>query len=240
MAEAQQRSAAEAAGQNTATAPGQHMVLPRPPHEAPGTRRDEQYRDPLSRATWVLALLAVASDVVVEEHLTRVDDAIRSLPEGSRRALILSSSRIGASMAVSEQRRGSNLAGIDGLSPLTVLLVAHHVRTEAYSRFTIAALRDMAPYGGAAWPALLALGDKMRNSPDEDVFAALRAHKPHVIGSLGHPPTYDAVTAAGVIGPLAARPFDFPLDWVLGVEAALARTGNEALGEVADTKGWFR
>ncbi|MYV97431.1 ATP-binding protein [Streptomyces sp. SID3343] len=204
------------------------------------TTQYELHRDPLSRATWVLALLTVASDDVVEAHLSGVDEATRALPEESRQALILSSSRIGASVAVSEQRRGSILAGTAGLSPMTTLLVAHHVRAVAYSHFTTTALRDLAPYGAAAWPALLALGDRMTSSPGEDVCAAFRAHEPHDIVGRDRLPTYDAATAATVIGPMMARPFDFPLDWILEVEAVLARTEDEALGEVADADAWFR
>lgn len=49
--------------------------------------------DPLSRATWALALLAVAGPTVVTDHLLLFDDAVTTLPLADRDALAASSGR---------------------------------------------------------------------------------------------------------------------------------------------------
>ncbi|WP_433311264.1 NACHT domain-containing protein [Micromonospora sp. CA-269861] len=57
----------------------------------------DAHADPLSRATWCLALICVGNSNVVLANIDRLDAAVRTLPAALQRALSSSSSRIGLS-----------------------------------------------------------------------------------------------------------------------------------------------
>ncbi len=150
--------------------------------------------------------------------MTRVDEATRALPEETRRALAMSSSRIGAAMLITP-RKTDVLVAAGGLSPLATLLVAHHVMPGRSPLFTTA-LAEMAPYGAAAWP-LEEIGRVVPKRNHEN-FAVLTEERRAALA--------EAVTI---------KPFALPLRLLNSAVALLSLTEERPLGEVADTKGWF-
>ncbi|MFG2376937.1 NACHT domain-containing protein [Streptomyces sp. NPDC048504] len=197
------------------------------------------HTDPLSRATWTLGLLAIADETVVTTHLPRIDEALQSLPEDVRHALLMSSSRLGATLA--RRLSPAILPAATAFAPCTTLAVAHYVAHPAQSARDLelrplpdAALAGMAAYSTAAWPAHLALTARTAHTLRPETLAAVKAHGPRA-----------AVTAVpSRIPPEAAAailesPFEYPMTFVLEADRA-ARSGADAyLADVADEAKWF-
>ncbi|WP_406292789.1 hypothetical protein OG948_00325 [Embleya sp. NBC_00888] len=186
----------------------------------------DRHGDPLSRATWILALLTIAADPVVTANIARLDEAVRAQPADSLRALIASSGRIGAS-SLSHRLDPATLGAAVGLSTPTLLLLAHHLEPlpDPLAPLTPNDLADMAPYGAAAWPALNALAARTSTGPDDEILDALRAHGPDGRTLLdSHAMTEQAATK--IIG----SPFDYPLEWVLLAEWTLGGGSARAPG----------
>ncbi|KES03428.1 hypothetical protein BU52_30805 [Streptomyces toyocaensis] len=203
----------------------------------------EQYdahADPLSRATWVLGLLAVAELRVVMQQLPRVDETLNALPENMRRALLMSSSRLGATIARSLSLDVVSAAA--ALSPHTALAVAQYV-CQPHGEITeqdlpclpIETLTVMAQYSTAAWPAQLVLSARMYRDPEGFDFSALTALGP---GSkaCASPPALTENDAAAILD----SPFEYPMS---AVTAADRRVGGDTatyLADVAAQAGWFQ
>ncbi|APE12746.1 hypothetical protein BO226_25745 (plasmid) [Rhodococcus sp. 2G] len=194
--------------------------------------------DPLSRATWALALLAGATDKVVLSNLSNLDTVAETLSDRLFRTMVEASSRLGASGLTRRLADGVLAAGVD-ISPVIGLLVAHHAtaveRPADLPQFTTQALGDVGKYGTSGWPALRALSMRMIASPSEEVLEGIRAHgAASVLPSLAIPRA--TVYDSGIL----CSPADFPLEWVLAAERRVSQdAGNEPLEQVAADNEWF-
>ncbi|MER7179502.1 hypothetical protein ABT404_08455 [Streptomyces hyaluromycini] len=197
--------------------------------------------DPLSRATWVLALLSIADHDIVLEHLGHVDEAISKLPDKTLSALRASSSRLGAS-ALGRNLPKEVLATAPDHSLATVNLLTHHVRPLQRQRQLLTVdeptLAAMAQYGSAAWPALQALSERMNNTPSPSLLEALKAYGPagNAHATLGMDQT-EAVAA------VLDAPFDYPMAWVRAAvstsERAALQDSTSYLRDIASRQQWF-
>ncbi|MEV8597575.1 hypothetical protein [Streptomyces sp. NPDC052012] len=197
------------------------------------------HTDPLSRATWALGLLAIADEAVVSAYLPHIDEALRGLPEEARHALLMSSSRLGATFARRLSPAVLSTAAL--FAPCTTLAVAHYVthpgctvHEQELRPLSDATLADMAPYGTAAWPAHLALTARMAHTPTPETLTAFKAHGPQPqVTAMSVRLTPE--TAANIL----ESPFDYPMTFVLAADKA-ARSGADAyLADVADDAKWF-
>ncbi|MFE7028874.1 NACHT domain-containing protein [Streptomyces sp. NPDC057621] len=197
------------------------------------------HTDPLSRATWTLGLLAVADEGVVTTLLPRIDEALQTLPDRVRHALLMSSSRLGVMLA--RPLSPAVLAAAAPLAACTALAVAHYVvhprqpaQQQELHPLTDAALADMAAYTTAAWPAHLALTTRMANAPTPETLDALRAHGPRTRVHAEVPSL-----APGAAATILKSPFDYPMSFVTAADKA-ARSGFDAyLADIADDAKWF-
>ncbi|MFD9561236.1 hypothetical protein [Streptomyces sp. NPDC059994] len=211
-------------------------------HRTTGSWWYEQFTahtDPLSRATWALGLLAIADQTVLEVFLPDLDEALRALPGDVLQALLMSSSRLGATLARPLSPVVLDVAA--SLAPCTVLAVAHYVahprqplREKELRPLADDALAAMAAYGIAAWPAHLALTARMTNTPAPGTLAALKAHGSRVqVQSEVHRLTDDA--AALVL----KSPFDYPMSFVMAADRTLSSGRDAYLADVAEGSNWF-
>lgn len=197
------------------------------------------HTDPLSRATWTLGLLAVADDAVVAAHLPRIDEVFQDLPDNLLQAALMSSSRLGATVA--RPLPAAVLSAAAPFAPCTALAVAHYVARPQQRLWenelrplTDAALADMSAYTTAAWPAHLALRVRMASEPTRETLAALKAHGPrHPAGA--EAPRLTADAAATVLG----SPFDYPMSFVAAADRAANSRFDAYMADVADETRWF-
>ncbi|MFE2315348.1 NACHT domain-containing protein [Streptomyces sp. NPDC059441] len=203
------------------------------------------HTDPLSRATWVLALLTTATHNTVLDHLEHVDDAISELPDDTLSALRMSSSRLGA-VSFARPLPETVLATACDRSLATLNLLTHHIHSRRLSALDEPTLIDMARYDSSAWPAADALTVRMSQTPSPRLLEGLKAYGPYTerpfqqpvplpAGSLNDTP--DAVAA------ILDAPFDYPDEWVLAAVAAAERSalhsGASYLQDVARRQNWF-
>lgn len=198
------------------------------------SRAFEEYPDDLSRATWTLALLCTATSSIVYTNLDRIDEVTRQLRGASLRALMASSSRINAS-ALGRPLPRQTFAAAAKMSTPTALLVSHRVSGPRHlEELSLRQLMDMAAYGTAAWPAVLALTTRTLADPREEHLRALAAHGPDAIAHQPGPPMDSAVATA-----ILKQPFDYPMGWVLGAERTLGQAEEEYLADAAREGSWF-
>ena len=199
----------------------------------------DAHSDPLSRATWALALVAAASKDVVLTSLDKLGTATNQLPESTLGALLSGSSRLGAS-GLARRLDIETLGAAVGISPVTGLLVAHHVatldRATDIPLYGEQQLADLSRYGLSTWPALRALTARTTANPSPSLLAALRR-----FGS-------GATLTPVVMRPgseeqarsILRRPADYPLAWVLAAEERVSLSaGDEPLESVAQRQQWF-
>lgn len=196
------------------------------------------YDDPLSRATWALALLAVGSDDVVLASLTELETATKALSATMLKALISGSSRVGAS-GLARRLDDRVMDSAAGISPVVGLLVAHHITHLVHCidlpQFNIQQLGELSKYGVNAWPALRALTARMLASPSEELLEGIKAH-----GAAGVLPPIIVELGSEYDKRIIDRPADFPLQWVLAAEQRVSRgAGDESLESVAADNAWF-
>ncbi|NES14587.1 MULTISPECIES: NACHT domain-containing NTPase [Micromonospora] len=199
----------------------------------------DTYADALSRASWCLALIAVASEPVVLSNLERLDAAVTAMPAEMQRALSLSSSRLGVAR-LGRRIRPDVLRRAGSFSTLTAMLVAHHSletnrKLDELQGLTDQQLAEMGRFGVAGWPGLRGLSARMFKLPSAELLDGLRAH--------GH----DAVVGLeGQRGPLPQSlllsilesPADYPMAWVLAAEQRVAFSFRDRpLAQVAEA--WF-
>ncbi|MFC8198723.1 NACHT domain-containing protein [Streptomyces sp. NPDC057298] len=197
--------------------------------------------DSLSRAVWVLALVGIADEDVVLEHLDHVDDAVSRLPNETLSAVRNASSRLGAS-TLSRPLSEAVLATASDHSLATTNLLTHHIPSHDGQRHLSAlhesALTEMARYGNAAWPALHALSERMSECASRSLLEGLKAYG--LAGNLQAPVTVGTPQAAAAI---IDAPFDYPMSWVLSavdaVERTAARSDTSYLCDVARAQKWF-
>jgi hypothetical protein len=201
--------------------------------------------DDLSRASWCLALTAVASDGVILANIDRLDAATIQLPADLQRALSLSSSRLGASH-LTRRLRPDLMQSAGPVSTLTALLLAHHsIQTgssanpipDALSSVSHQQLAEMGQFGVAGWPGLYGLSARMRTEPTERLVASLRAHGPQAVVAL---PTAQITGPRPLFLEILKAPSEYPLAWVLAAESSVARTHQDApMMTVARASDWF-
>jgi hypothetical protein len=205
----------------------------------------ETIADDLSRASWCLALIAVASDDVILANIDRLDAATTQLPTGLQCALSSSSSRLGASHFARRLRPGT-LQGTGPIATLTALLLSHHsIQTgtpadpilDPLIGLTDQQLGEMGQFGVAGWPGLYALSARLGTSPSTRLATGLQAHGQQAVVKL---PT------ARVDGPrplclqMLKSPSKYPLAWVLAAERSIARAyQDDSLAAVAQAEAWF-
>ncbi|MFI5756809.1 NACHT domain-containing protein [Streptomyces sp. NPDC051569] len=192
------------------------------------------HTDPLSRATWVLGLLATADQALVTGHLPHIDEALQALPDDMRWALLMSSSRLGATIA--RPLSSTVLSAAASHAPCTALAVAHYVAhgETALRPLTDATLADMSTYTTAAWPAHLALNVRMSNYHTPGTLTALKAHGPGALISAGaaHLTADEATT-------ILKFPFDYPMPFVAAADKAASSGSDAYLADAADDANWF-
>ncbi len=201
------------------------------------TKSFQRYDDPLSRGTWVLALLCVADETILRAQATDIEQTLADMSEEASFALLASSSRIGASGLA---RRISAAPPTEHESLTLTTLYSHHCvrldHADALSNLQVATLTAMAAFGTAGWPAVRALGTRAASGADAAVIAGLRA--------FGHSAQL-AVPAAvsypdSLVQAAFQEPSAYPADLILAIENAATRSAVETpLAEVAETQHWF-
>lgn len=195
--------------------------------------------DPLSRATWTLALLAVADTVIVADCLDLVDEVTCALPAADLRALRLASSRTGAS-GVGRRLGRTILPTLATHSIDTTLLVLHH--TTALDRIDelnglpdrlLGAMIDLDP---CSWPAVRAVSGRMIESPSSARCELLCAAGPlNPIDGINETAIRD-----DAVGDILVAHTDMPEQWLLAAEARHATAVHESpLIDLATTEHWF-
>ena len=198
------------------------------------------FDDSLSRGTWALALLAVASHDTVAACLKALDEAVCSLPTTSRHALLLSSSRIGAS-GLARRLPISLVAAAGSLSATTALLIAHHAaerhRVVDLPALTDAQLAATATHGVAGWPASRAVTARIGSGSTADLLDSLKA--------CGAAATVDMDTRAkavpiDLVRAIVDQPAHYPLAWLLAAEQRISQHYTEPpVADVAEQDRWF-
>lgn len=203
------------------------------------TSQFDAHQDSLSRAAWVLALIAVASKEVVIDHLTDLGTATEQLPEPMLNALLAGSSRLGTS-GLARRLNAEVLGAAVGISPTASLLVAHHVaglnHPADLPQYSEHQLSDLSRYGISAWPALQALTARMIAKPSSSLLGAIRCFVPGAtLPSLVIRSGTEEHTRA-----ILQSPAEYPLAWVLAAEQRVSQSaGDEPLERVAQQDQWF-
>lgn len=198
----------------------------------------DAYVDELSRASWCLALIGVASEEVVLSNIERLDAAVSAMSVDMQRALSLSSSRLGASFL--PRRLGPDLLRRTGpVSSLAAMLVGHQVansrKLDDLEGLSDQQLSEMGRFGVAGWPGLRGLSARMFKRPSAELLEGLRAHgHDAVVGLDGQ----QARLPRSLLRAILEAPADFPLAWVLAAEQRIALTYQDPpLAQVA--AAWF-
>ncbi|WP_311215116.1 MULTISPECIES: hypothetical protein [unclassified Arthrobacter] len=203
-------------------------------------QQHDAYSDDLSRATWALAALTVASPEVFEKLFRKVEQVVSSLPAPSLHALLFSSSRIGAA-AISRRLPGKFLRSSQQLTAeMSALLLHHCVEEEGHlpeSVLTEAQLHEISELGIPAWPAHQEVTRRLRLNPTPALWEALRACGPNAavevygpISDLGH----------SEVAMILRSPRDYPRVWVVAAGRELSlRSKEPSLADAAESGAWF-
>jgi hypothetical protein len=193
----------------------------------------EIYVDSLSRRTWTLALLAVASERVVRSQMPKLHEVVRTLSDQEMAGLLASSSRIGAAGAA---RRLSRSVATLGETPTMRLLLSHHAaligQLDHLPHVESSEMEQWSDSPAVAWPYVRAL--IARAEPDgEEALRALRRFGRNA--PLG-PVNLSALLASQLI----EHPGQYPAELVREAAKTLARTDLlPPLVTVSDSAGWF-
>lgn len=199
----------------------------------------ERYPDHLSRATWLLSLLAVADTTVVAECLEHIDAVTKSLPGPDLHAVRLASSRTGAIDLVRRLDR-TILDRLSRHSADTALLVLHNtIAPSSFDRLSGLSeefLGKMIDLELCSWPATHAVHGRMLSTPSIARCELLRAGGPNnlisgeVAGELPDDLVRDVLTA----------PADVPAPWLRRAEAQYSTTVRQTnLADHARGARWF-
>jgi hypothetical protein len=195
-----------------------------------------QHEDPLSRATWALALVTAASQQALVANLGNLDIATAQLPQPMLNALLASSSRIGAS-GLTRALSGDAVTAAATSTAATALLVAHYAASpDLLSPYSKQQLGDYGRYGIVAWPALLALTARMSAKPSPALLTYLQR-----FGAGASQPPFDLAPESGEYNStIITHPADYPLEWILAAERQISsRTSDSPLAIIADKAEWF-
>ncbi|MFJ7280221.1 NACHT domain-containing protein [Kitasatospora sp. NPDC098663] len=224
-------------------------------HRLDSTWWAQQYTDhpdPLSRATWALALMAVADPCVVSDQIGPLDAAIGVLPEDVLRALLASSSRLALNRAVGRRLPQEVLRYVEEVSAPAGLMLAYHDAEQggvALKGLGETQLAAMARYGHASWPAVSALTARMLRSPSLALLEALRECGPYVSSPHMSARDFPPLTAstAAVFQHMVDHPGEYPREWVWGAQETLAgpftangdHSSQPFLTDIAAREEWF-
>jgi hypothetical protein len=192
---------------------------------------------PLARATWCLALLAVAGEPAVAGNLDRLEAGVAELPADLRDALVMSSSRLGYA-AVGRQLNEDVLRQAGNKSVATALLLSHHAAPGILDLpgLTDRQVVEMAAFGRASWPGLHVLSARMLSRPSEQLLDGLRAYGPAAFADLAALPPSQVPHELLLM--ILDEPARYPLGWVSF--AAQQPTGLDLpLVVEAARAGWF-
>ncbi|MGW0810756.1 NACHT domain-containing protein [Nonomuraea sp. NPDC002799] len=222
-----------------------------------GARRDTnwwlmqlaEHGDPLSRATWALALISVADPTVVKACLAHLDDIVVGLSAELVSALLGSSSRLGI-WGTARRLPIEILPITTAVSPACLLLIAHHLSEPAGDhdiyRFSTQQLTQMASFGEASWPVYKTLAYQIPNAPIAEYLTVLRALGPTVVPLI--PAQDDLLLEPRVVEcvreDLAAQilqePSSYPFRWVAVAEHRKSTGhGLPPLADLAAAQNWF-
>ncbi|MGH3760512.1 NACHT domain-containing protein [Actinophytocola sp.] len=201
------------------------------------------HEDNLSRATWALALMAVASPEVIVDNLGNLDRATDQLPPSMLDALLASSSRLALGRVGNRRLPDDVLRAASISSPATSLLVAHHAsilsrdRPYPLPQYSEQQLAEHSRYGISAWPALMALAARMTTNRSSTLLGSVRRFEANAISDCQVPFESGSEELARTI---LDSPREYPLAWVLGAEKQISHgTRDTALATVADDSEWF-
>lgn len=197
------------------------------------------YEDPLSRATWALALAAAASPQALMANLDNLDTATAQLPQPMLDALVTSSSRLGAS-GLARHLSDDVLAAAATSSSATALLVAHYAtpldRPGALPQYSEHQLAEHSRYGASAWPALLAFTARMTAQPSPTLLSSIQLFG----AGTTQPPASIGPGAEEHARAILANPAEYPLAWILAADQRISRSADDPpLATAADEAEWF-
>lgn len=204
------------------------------------TEAFEGFSDDLSRASWILALLAVATPDVIIACREEFENGVDALPAQRRTQLCESSSRIGA-WRLRRRLPAQLLIDMAPQSVVSTLLLSHHIADHqepdpllALPDETISAL---AGQGAAGWPAQRAVAARVGLGTSPELRQALAACGAGSAVDRAVVPREMAVDlAVGIV----AAPDLYPLAWVDVAEQRLARQHvQQPIGVIAEKQGWF-
>ncbi|MGW0118046.1 NACHT domain-containing protein [Streptomyces sp. NPDC003327] len=201
------------------------------------------YPDPLSRATWLLGLLAVAEEHVVNQHLPLMNTTLNALPEDMRQILLMSSSRLGITIA--RPLSHDTLLAAASLSPAMALAIAHYacqrdrIRSMAQdiTGLSTDTLAAMAPFSTAAWPVHLALMARML--PDNHAFDLTLLKTLKALGPKSEIPATGVRFPPEASAAILSSPFDYPMSAVNAAAMFGGRDVTMYLADVATQASWF-
>jgi hypothetical protein len=200
----------------------------------------DSHNDPLSRATWTLALVCVGAAEVLRANLENLSAATRALPPDTQRALAHSSSRIGRS-GLARRLSSDVLDSAGSRDTLAVLLIAHHQEKAGYRLPAVAdrQLADTGRFGDPGWPGLQALSIRMLQNPSTALLEGIRAHgNADLLGITSK--LLHARDSAPFPETILMDPGAYPLGWVLAAERCLSHQQNDVpMSQVAQSGNWF-
>lgn len=197
--------------------------------------------DQLSRATWSLALVGIASASVVESQVSELSESLNSLPEEFFDSVAQASSRLGA-CGLARRLPQSFLSRAGAASRRAMLLLTHHsaslAELDGLPWATVSDLSSLAEYGNSSWPILRAVTRRLLDgeaNADELLTVLEKCGSDSVIVvPRSKPLQRDAVTKA-----ILERPGVFPFGWVEASEYwNSANNWERPLDEVALERGW--
>ncbi|MFE1319621.1 NACHT domain-containing protein [Kitasatospora phosalacinea] len=207
----------------------------------------ERHDDPLSRATWSLALVVVAGPAVVTELTSRLDEAVASLPAPELRALLATTATLNSGATIARPSPRTAPATVTGVGPTTALLLSHHEHhagAESLLHLSIEQLTSLGEFGAASPFAAALLIDQLGDLAPERIRAALRPFLDDMpFWSLGSPtPRY--LDRVDLYRDVLDHPAEYPRRWLWSFSHQ--RLSRPAIGrvlprlaEVADAEGWF-
>jgi hypothetical protein len=202
------------------------------------------HEDPLSHATWALALVAVASPDVIIANLDNLDSVANQLSTAMLHALLASSSRLGVAGLSDRRLPDTVLTAAATTSPATSLLVAHHATSlespYCLPQYSEQQLAEHSRYGTSAWPALRALTARITPTPSTNrLFEIIRLFGANAIYP-SYPPVGLGADDEDLARTILNSSAEYPLAWVLAAEKRISHSAHDAaLATVADEADWF-
>jgi hypothetical protein len=196
------------------------------------------YRDPLSRRTWTLALLATATEATVIDHLDDIDAVLADTADSNFGVLAASSSRLGATRIPRRLGHGI-LAAAGGATPRTLLLLSHFAcdlaSLDPLSPLSDTDLNQLAGPEPAKWAIARAVTARAVHDSNATLLATLANLGPDTRIDLPAADTLDSEALSAIL----ADPSRYPAAWVLAAERSSAMANTEdTMERVALAQRW--